>query len=343
MNEHWGKKEGAETNLIILQSQIQQIYKQSWIGLFGILFVATGVCIILWNVVSHTKILVWMGIFLVIGCARYSTLAAFQTRQPSENDIFQWADRHALGSVAVAVMWSFSVMILWPANHPTHQLLLGICITSISASAVALYSSWKPSYIPFLILPMPILVARLIIDSGLIFTVIGLLGILFVIILFKSGTMMHNAGENVLRTGNKNKKLNIILSQEKLRAEELNAQLTLEIMEHKESELRLQQKNQELEHLNKTLIATKNTLEKALGNVKQLRGLLPICASCKKIRNDEGYWEQIEEYIHTHSEAQFSHGICPECARRLYPEIYNKKNHQKSEEKRKDDQTIQQT
>ena len=62
-------------------------------------------------------------------------------------------------------------------------------------------------------------------------------------------------------------------------------------------------------------------LEKALSEVKTLSGLLPICATCKKIRDDKGYWNQIESYISKHSEAQFSHGICPECAEKFYPGI----------------------
>lgn len=62
-------------------------------------------------------------------------------------------------------------------------------------------------------------------------------------------------------------------------------------------------------------------LEKALAEVKRLSGLLPICASCKKIRDDKGYWRRIESYISSHSEAQFSHGICPDCQRELYPEL----------------------
>lgn len=57
-----------------------------------------------------------------------------------------------------------------------------------------------------------------------------------------------------------------------------------------------------------------------MARVKILRGLLPICAACKKIRDDKGYWNQIESFIHTHSEAEFSHGICPDCMHRLYPE-----------------------
>ena len=62
-------------------------------------------------------------------------------------------------------------------------------------------------------------------------------------------------------------------------------------------------------------------LQKALTEVKQLSGLLPICASCKKIRDDKGYWNQIESYIRDRSEAEFSHGICPECMKKLYPDV----------------------
>ncbi len=62
-------------------------------------------------------------------------------------------------------------------------------------------------------------------------------------------------------------------------------------------------------------------LQDALAEVKKLSGFLPICASCKKIRDDKGYWSQIEAYISEHSEAQFSHSICPECKKKLYPEL----------------------
>lgn len=58
--------------------------------------------------------------------------------------------------------------------------------------------------------------------------------------------------------------------------------------------------------------------------IKVLRGFLPICASCKKIRDDKGYWNQIESYIRDHSEAQFSHSICPDCAKKQYPDLLEK-------------------
>lgn len=60
-------------------------------------------------------------------------------------------------------------------------------------------------------------------------------------------------------------------------------------------------------------------LEKALSEIKTLKGLLPICTVCKKVRDDQGYWEQIEVYVQARSEAEFSHSICPECAEKLYP------------------------
>jgi len=63
-------------------------------------------------------------------------------------------------------------------------------------------------------------------------------------------------------------------------------------------------------------------LQEALEKVKTLRGFIPICASCKQVRDDEGYWSQVEAYVSKHTLAEFSHGICPECAKRLYPEYY---------------------
>ena len=76
-------------------------------------------------------------------------------------------------------------------------------------------------------------------------------------------------------------------------------------------------KNRELE-----LRRSNEELQKALKEVKVLRGLIPICASCKKIRNDGGFWQQLEEYLGEHSEAEFSHGLCQPCIKKLYPGVY---------------------
>lgn len=73
--------------------------------------------------------------------------------------------------------------------------------------------------------------------------------------------------------------------------------------------------------LQSALTTKVHELQKALEDVKTLRGILPICASCKKIRDDSGYWTQVEVYIHSHSDAEFSHSLCPQCITALYPEF----------------------
>jgi len=67
-------------------------------------------------------------------------------------------------------------------------------------------------------------------------------------------------------------------------------------------------------------------LRDALKKVKTLSGLLPVCSSCKKVRDDKGYWSQLDAYISQHSEAEISHGLCPDCAKKLYPEYWEKMN-----------------
>ncbi|MGV1099432.1 response regulator [Thiovibrio sp. JS02] len=91
-----------------------------------------------------------------------------------------------------------------------------------------------------------------------------------------------------------------------------------------EQELRLHKERlEELVAERTAALEEKNDeLADALSRVKTLSGLLPICASCKKIRDDQGYWSQIEVYIKNHSHAEFSHSICPDCAKKLYPELF---------------------
>lgn len=68
----------------------------------------------------------------------------------------------------------------------------------------------------------------------------------------------------------------------------------------------------------------RDKLQEAMSQVKTLSGLIPICSSCKKIRDDQGYWNQVETYISQHSDARLSHGLCPDCTKDLYPDIYKK-------------------
>jgi uncharacterized membrane protein len=75
---------------------------------------------------------------------------------------------------------------------------------------------------------------------------------------------------------------------------------------------------EERERLLAQTIKDKEAIEKAFSEIKQLQGIIPICAACKRVRNDRGFWEQVEQYVHDHSDARFSHGMCPECIKKLY-------------------------
>ena len=81
------------------------------------------------------------------------------------------------------------------------------------------------------------------------------------------------------------------------------------------------ERTHELSAANRMLSETNEKLTKALAEVKTLSGFIPICAYCKKVRDDQGYWKQVEEYIASRSDAEFSHGLCPDCLSRLYPEF----------------------
>lgn len=84
---------------------------------------------------------------------------------------------------------------------------------------------------------------------------------------------------------------------------------------------KISQLNQEIVNVTRELRQKNRELQEALGHVKRLQGLLPICSACKKIRNDRGYWQQIESYIREHSDAEFTHSICPECMEKLYGDL----------------------
>ncbi|MEI7729213.1 MAG: response regulator, partial [Verrucomicrobiota bacterium] len=73
--------------------------------------------------------------------------------------------------------------------------------------------------------------------------------------------------------------------------------------------------------LNRALREKNAELEAALAKVKLLSGLLPICSGCKKIRDDKGYWNGVESYVSKHSEATFTHGLCPDCTKKYFPEL----------------------
>lgn len=117
-------------------------------------------------------------------------------------------------------------------------------------------------------------------------------------------------------TERKQNESNMVKQQEEL--ERLVAERTLDLLE---ANTKLQRDIIERKKLYDQREELIHELENALAKVKTLSGFLPICSSCKKIRDDKGYWQQLEAYLAKHSGAEFSHSICPECSQKLYPEL----------------------
>ena len=92
------------------------------------------------------------------------------------------------------------------------------------------------------------------------------------------------------------------------------------IIETESQKYALEELKKNFEILTEKLKDERDKLQRAMDEIRTLKGIVPICASCKKIRDDKGYWTEIEAYVSDHSEADFSHGICPDCAKKLYPD-----------------------
>ncbi|OKY73829.1 MAG: hypothetical protein BM485_16250 [Desulfobulbaceae bacterium DB1] len=80
-------------------------------------------------------------------------------------------------------------------------------------------------------------------------------------------------------------------------------------------------RTEELRQVNTALQQKNDALQEAMTEIKTLRSILPLCSYCKKIRDDKGYWEQVDVYIHKHFDTDISHSICPECAQKHFPEL----------------------
>ena len=312
-------QEPADIRLKVHEAQIQQLHKQTWIGIAGNFIIASSVCAALWQVISHRMLILWLGLFTLIFLFRGIMSTVFHRISPEGTDIYKWGRLHAFGAGCSGFMWAVASICLWPVDSPVHQLVLPICIVALSAGAIAVFSMWTPSYLSFFVLSVVPLSFRLIFEGGLVHVILGLLGLFFTTFLAKTGSVMHAASLRSLVTSIRNKALNV--------------QLMHEISERKQSQKELRDKNKTLEELNNQLTTTKDSLEstnkeleKALSEVKTLRGILPICSHCKKIRDDRGAWQVLEAYVHKHSDAEFSHGICPECMKKHYPNVDMAKN-----------------
>jgi diguanylate cyclase (GGDEF)-like protein len=225
MEEEWETRENPQIVQKVREAQVQQLYKQTWTGLTGVLVVAISICVVLWQVVPQWKLSMWIGILTLITLSRGFLTLAFQRKAPIGADINRWAALHVIGTAASGLMWAIPSLLLWPENAVEHQFVWAICILPLSASAVSTYYTWKPSYLSFLFLSALPLSLRFFSEGGLLYVVLGCLALFFIAVLIQAGNLIHAASIHTLIVGFRNEALSSFLTEEKLKQEELTQQL----------------------------------------------------------------------------------------------------------------------
>ena len=221
----WETQENSDIALKVRESQITQLYKQSWVGLVGVLVVAILICVALWQVLPSWKLALWIGAFTLITFARGAITVAFRQKAPVGADINQWAKWHVIGTSASGLMWALPSFFLWPENPPEYHLVWALCILPLSASAVSTYYTWKPSYISFLLLSAVPISLRFFYEGGLVYIVLGFLTLFFIGVLIQAGSLIHIANLRTLSVGFRNEALSSFLIEGKVKQEGLTHQL----------------------------------------------------------------------------------------------------------------------
>jgi diguanylate cyclase (GGDEF)-like protein len=223
--DEWKTKENPNIVLKVREAQVQQLYKQTWTGLMGVLVVAISICVVLWQVVPQWKLTLWISILTLVTFSRGFLTVAFQRKGPKGTEIYRWATLHVMGTTASGVMWALPSLLLWPDTSLEHQFVWAICILPLSASAVSTYYTWKPSYLSFLFLSATSIALRFFSEGGLLYIVLGFLALFFIVVLIQAGNLIHAASIHTLIMGFRNEALSSFLSEEKSKQEELTRQL----------------------------------------------------------------------------------------------------------------------
>ncbi|RJP85204.1 MAG: hypothetical protein C4518_16390 [Desulfobacteraceae bacterium] len=289
------------------KKRLETLCGQSNVALPGNLLVAFCIALFLWQKTYDHFLIFWFLSMVAVLLARYLIARSFKSAIKKKFDPKIWFLRYGACLFLNGLLWGILGIY---AYFTTSQLYLSITLVTLAGLVAAGVATNAASIPTFLVFSSPILLpfGILLISSWQFEQV--LLGIL-VIIYF-------------LVTGQAAKQLNAVI-MESLTYRDEKVRLLNDLLKEKKQSLALNKRlEQDIERRKKTEKEKEfliEELQKALNEVKTLNGLIPICAQCKKVRDDKGYWNQIESYIQERSDADFSHSICPDCSKHLYPDL----------------------
>ncbi len=289
------------------KKRLETLFRQSNVALPGNILVAFCIAMLFWQKLRSPFLIFWFLTITAVLLARYGVAWKFKSADKKNLNPKIWFMRYGVCLFANGLLWGIFGIY---AYYATPQLYLSITLVTLAGLVAACVATNAVSIPAFLAFSLPILAPlgiALILSGQLEPTLLGVLVIIYLLVTAQAARQLNSVIMESLTYRNEKIQLLSNLQNEKKRVISLNKQLERDI-EHR----KLTEKEKE------RLITQ---LQKALHEVKTLNGLIPICANCKKVRDDKGYWHQLEKYVRDHSEAEFSHGICPECMKKLYPEF----------------------
>jgi hypothetical protein len=289
------------------KKRLETLCRQSNVALPGNFLVAFFIALLFWQKSPSPFLIFWFLAMVSVLLTRYLIVRKFQSANKKAIEPKIWFLRYGTCLFVNGLLWGGFGVYAYETMPHLYQSITLITLAGLVAAGVATNAVSIPVYLVFS-LPILLPIGIVMISSGQLEQ--ALLGILIIIYL--------------LVTGQAARQLNIVI-MESLTYRYEKIKLLNDLITEKKQSVEL---NKALEKDIKKRIATEKEKERligqlqtALNEVKTLSGLIPICAQCKKVRDDKGYWNQIESYIHERSDADFSHSICPDCAKQLYPDF----------------------
>ena len=276
---------------------VGQIYARANIGIVATIVNAAIFVAVLWEQISHRRLIVWLTALLLVSFIRFLLNRRFLTAPDTKEAIRGWGQLLILGLGIAGMLWGASGLFLFPLYSVAHQVFIAFVLAGMVAGAVGVFSPLLPVFLSFSIPALVPIAIRFFAIGDTLHMGMGAMTTLFGILTYTTARRINAANKELIAL---KEAFADRLEERTAELEATNGQLRREIEERKQ------------------LITE---LQAAIAKVRTLSGLLPICSACKKIRDDKGYWNQIEAYIEEHSDAAFSHGICPECFRRIYPDM----------------------
>jgi len=297
----------GERARIVRSEQVKLLYAKAHVVSVATLVNAPLLVFILWDEIRHAVLVAWLMYMVTLALCRTWLTHEYWRKPPAPTQDSHWSTWNLVGIALAGLGWGSVSIFLFPNASLPHQLFLAFVLAGMTAGSVAAYFPILAGFLLFAAPALLPLTIRFLAQGDDLHLAMAAMTGLFLTLLVFLAHAMHHSIITSLNLQFENRDLIAYLSTSKRQTEKLNDELTFEI-----NERRLAQKERE------RLIAE---LQDALANIKVLRGLLPICSHCKKIRDEEGAWQMVEVYVRDHSNADFSHGICPDCLNRLYPEL----------------------